>query len=178
MGEVEDTSVTLRGVTYTANISELRKSRYRSPASFDIHIPPEAKLSFKDSDSYPNFDWKTAEPTVSVGDMFFILMISIETGAPKSPCHTLCGLILCEITQGVFERMERVVMYYDIRDYEQGPDWEDRFHHDLVGSLAIREIKIILRVGDSDYFALRRLGTCPITTVLVCFEWDWILYNA
>ena len=143
MGEVKDASVTLRGVTYTANISDFRKSRYGSPTSFDIHVPPDAKLPFKDSDSYPDFDWKAAEPPVSVGDMFLILMISIETGAPKRPCHTLCGLILREVTRDVFEKMGRVVMYYDRRDYEQGPDWEDRFHHDLVGSLPIREVKII-----------------------------------
>ncbi|KAE8842234.1 hypothetical protein PTNB73_00287 [Pyrenophora teres f. teres] len=108
-----------------------------------VHDSSTAKFPFSSSELYPDFDWETVERPVRVGDTFLLLLLGIETGPIRWHYRNFYGLILREITNDVFERMGKVMLFCDIRDYEEGPDLNDRLHDDLTESLPIRKVKII-----------------------------------
>ncbi|CAN9406268.1 unnamed protein product [Alternaria alternata] len=87
--------------------------------------------------AHMDFDWSTGDRPVRVGDTFVVLPISLLS---EEICYT--GLILREVTDGVFERMGiidiGVVWKEGMTDLE-----ETQLTYDFVEALPIRQVKII-----------------------------------
>jgi hypothetical protein len=84
-----------------------------------------------------DFNWSTGDRPVRVGDALVVLPISLLS---EVICYT--GLILREVTDGVFERVG-IINIEAVRKSEMTDLEETQIIYDFVEALPIRQVKII-----------------------------------
>jgi hypothetical protein len=84
-----------------------------------------------------DFDWSTGDRPATIGDTFVVLTISL-----LSERDSYIGLILREVTDGVFERMGTIAIGAVSRAGMTTPQ-KTQMIRDFVEELPIRQVKII-----------------------------------
>ncbi|CAN9402985.1 unnamed protein product [Alternaria alternata] len=138
VGEVTNASITMEGHTYTIRVKETIGRRiFQLESCFEIVSHSLLDVVLRKWSAHMDFDWSTGDRPVRVGDTFVVLPISLLS---EEICYT--GLILREVTDGVFERMGiidiGVVWKEGMTDLE-----ETQLTYDFVEALPIRQVKII-----------------------------------
>ncbi|CAN9372038.1 unnamed protein product [Alternaria alternata] len=135
---VTNASITMEGHTYTIRVKETIGRRiFQLESCFEIVSHSLLDVVLRKWSAHMDFDWSTGDRPVRVGDTFVVLPISLLS---EEICYT--GLILREVTDGVFERMGiidiGVVWKEGMTDLE-----ETQLTYDFVEALPIRQVKII-----------------------------------
>lgn len=101
VGEVANASISLEGHLYTIRLTRHveRRTAVLEPC-MEIVTRSISDVRLCDWSTHMDFDWSTGDRPVMVGDTFDVLPINLLSGSAS-----YVGLILKEVTDGVFERI-------------------------------------------------------------------------
>jgi len=138
VGEVTNASILLEGHVYTIRL----KRHFEWEISMldpCMEIVPRSisDVALHDLSTLVDFDWSTGDRPVTIGDTFVVLTISLLS---KSASYT--GLVLREVTDGVFERMGTIAIRA-VSQSETTTLQKTQRICDFVEALPIRQVKII-----------------------------------
>lgn len=138
IGEVTNASILLEGHVYTIRWEKtLEQSIFVPEACMEIVPPSISDVKLHDWSTRMDFDWSTGDRPATIGDTFVVLTISL-----LSERDSYIGLILREVTDGVFERMGTIAIGAVSRAGMTTPQ-KTQMIRDFVEELPIRQVKII-----------------------------------
>jgi hypothetical protein len=138
VGEVTNASILLEGRVYTIRLKkhfEREISMLESCLEMTSHSLSDVELSYWSTRM--DYDWFTGDRPVTVGDTFVVLTISLLS---KRASYT--GLILREVTDGVFERIG-IIGIEAVSRSGMTTLQKTQIICDFVEALPIRQVKII-----------------------------------
>ncbi|CAI9634685.1 unnamed protein product [Alternaria burnsii] len=137
VGEVTHASISLEGHTYTIRLKEaIRWDLFESVPCFEIVPRSTSDVRLKTWSARMDFDWSTGDRPVRVGDDFVVLPTSLSEEA------SYMGLILKEVTNGVFERIGTIEIEA-VSQSEMTTLQRTWRICEFVEALPIRQVKII-----------------------------------
>lgn len=138
IGEVTNASILLEGHTYTIRLKEaFERNASFLESCFEVVPRSLSNVRLQRCSAFMDFNWSTGDRPVRVGDALVVLPISLLS---EVICYT--GLILREVTDGVFERVG-IINIEAVRKSEMTDLEETQIIYDFVEALPIRQVKII-----------------------------------
>jgi hypothetical protein len=127
----------LEGHTYTIRLKEaIRWNLSKLVSCFEIVPRSVSDVRLHTWSARMDFDWSTGDRPVRVGDTFVVLPISLLEGL------FYMGLILKEVTDGVFERIGTIDIEA-VSQSEMTTLQKTQRICDFVEALPVRQVKII-----------------------------------
>jgi hypothetical protein len=138
VGEVTNASILLEGHVYTIRLKKnFKRGILICEARMEIVPRSISDVTLHDWSTIMDFDWSIGDRPVTIGDTFVVLTISLLS--KRASCT---GLVLREVTDGVFERMGTI----DIEAVSRSGMTtlqKTQIICDFVEALPIRQVKII-----------------------------------
>ncbi len=140
VGEVKDANITLEGRTYALRLKKLCKSEnFAYEDCIEMATPYCKDVKISAEHTWPDYDWNKGDRPVTLEDSLVAMPIRLDFNI-EYQIHV--GLILREVTDGLFERMGLMSVQCDVlrgKDHDE----QNRVLLDFVEALPIRQVKII-----------------------------------